>query len=123
MDDPRLLRIILFGLVLAALTIGYLIFSGKFLKPQTITNKNQPTQTNRAAAGVNATPVPTTIPGTASENLSTPSAYTRIMERNQGQKLQAQANSLPKTGLPIALAGAASVSAITVGWFLRKYPK
>ncbi len=122
MEDPRILRIILFGLVLAALTIGYLIFSGKFIKPQTPTvNKTQQVQTSEAVA-LNPTFSPTPVPSPTPEGTATQSAYERIMERNKNQA-QNKVTTLPKTGIPTTLLGLISLSAIISGWTLRKYPR
>lgn len=117
MDDPRLLRIILFGLVLGALTIGYLIFSGRILKPQTNTAKT--VQTTQTKTTVTASPVPGSVKivDNTSPSLATPSAYTRILERSQ------QISTLPKTGTQDMLFGVISVSAVIAGWSLRKFPR
>ena len=123
MDDPRLLRIILFGLVLAALTVGYLIFTGRFVRSQQIKTQTQvaistPTPTittlvNRLA--VNSTPSP--VPSASGRQIAS-SAYTRIVDRTQNK-----VTTLPKTGLPAVLLSVVSLSAIISGWFLRKFPE
>lgn len=99
MEDPRWLRLITIGLILAALAVGYFLISGKFTTKTT----NQPTQTPDAVLGQNTQAI-------------TPSAYTRIAERTKG------AQTLPKTGFPVGLAIVFSVSAIISGFSLRKFP-
>ena len=133
MEDPRFLRIILFGLILAGLTIGYLIFTGRFIKPQqaktqTITQTATPTpipiqiQIQIVAspspfASATPSPIPSRTPVQKSV-VATPSAYARIADRTQNK-----VTTLPKTGLPTILIGVASLSAIISGWFLRNYPE
>lgn len=123
MDDPRFLRVILFGLVLTALVVGYLIFSGKFLKPQVPVKQNvSQTQSatpapsassNSIVLGTSASPVKKT-----ETKVATGSAYSRLLNRAPGD-----ITTLPKTGLPTVLIGAGFLSAIVSGWFLRKFPE
>ena len=115
MDDPRWLRIIVVGLVLAALAIGYYLLTGAFSlsktnKPQvqTKTQTNTTIQVNSPAPKVDPTVSPTTSPQ---------SAYQKIMERNQ-----AQVQTLPKTGLPVGFLGLLSISIMVTGLGLRKFP-
>lgn len=113
MEDPRWLRLITIGLVLAALAVGYFLISGRFTTKttkspasveQAVKKSPQPTQTPEAVLGQNT-------------QATTPSAYTRIAERTRGG-----VQTLPKTGFPAGLAIVFSVSAIISGWSLRKYP-
>lgn len=122
MDDPRWLRLIMIGLILAALALGYFLLSGKFAQTVNKTAQNSPTasvlgqasqvqgQENQIAspnptAKLNGTPAPT-------------SAYAKIAARTQNQT-----TTLPKTGFPQELAIIFSVSAMISGWGLRKFPK
>lgn len=129
MEDPRLLRIILFGLVLAALTIGYLIFSGRFLKTNQIVTQNKTVlqasiepsprilDTTFSSPSPSVDPKKTTIKNTP-DVTPTPSAYETITKRTD-QRI----TTLPKTGMPTVLIGTGFLSAIISGWFLRKYPE
>lgn len=119
MDDPRWLRLITIGLVLAALAVGYFLLSGR-LSSSNITKQPSPSasvlgqdiKVSPSPAG-GLTTIPTAIP------TSTPaSAYSRIVDRNQSQ-----IQVLPNTGFPVGLAIVFSVSAIISGFGLRKYPK
>lgn len=102
MDDPRWLRIIVVGLVLAALAVGYYLISGTFslksAKPQTKT----PTPSTPVVAGATSSPQ---------------SAYQKIVERNQ-----AQVQTLPNTGLPVGFIGLLSIAIMITGLGLRKFP-
>lgn len=107
MDDPRWLRFIMIGLVLAALAVGYFLLTGK-LSTSKITKESPPP----SVLGQNAqtTPAPAASPSPAS-------AYSRIVNRTQGG-----VQVLPNTGFPIGLAVVFSISAIISGWGLRKFP-
>lgn len=114
MDDPRWLRVITVGLILAVLAVGYFILTGGFT-----TSKTQKSQTkNTQVAGVTS-PTPTVLPSVSTESQPTslPSAYSRIVERNQSN-----IQTLPATGFPAGLAVVFSVGTIITGWSLRKYP-
>lgn len=111
MDDPKWLRIIIVGLVLAALAIGYYLLSGAFSLGK---SKKPQTQTNTT---VQTTPVipsasPATTPSSAPK-----SAYQAIVERNQSQ-----VQALPRTGLPAGFLGLLSISIMVTGLGLRKFP-
>ena len=110
MEDTRWFRLITVGLVLAALAVGYFLLSGSFIK-------SKPKTENSAV--FNATPAPTPKPSVLGVNNqpSTPSAYTRIVNRAQGE-----VQKLPNTGFPIGLAAVFAFSAIISGWGLRKFP-
>jgi len=108
MDDPRWLRIIIVGLVLAALAIGYYLLSGVFSlskPPKSQTAQNIPSP----SAASSSTPSATNNPQ---------SAYQMIAQRNQQN-----VNTLPKTGIPILLLIIFSSSAIVAGLGLRKFPE
>lgn len=114
MDDPRLLRIITVGLVLASLAVGYFLLTGGLgVKPKKV--QTQPTQVNRIVES----PIPTAVPiATAQpQQTATPSAYSRIVDRNRSN-----VQILPNTGFPVGLAIVFSASAIISGWSLRKFP-
>lgn len=106
MNDPRVLRIITVGLVLAAIAVGYFLLTGglspKPKKVQTQTTQvyktESPTPSESPVLSVQSSPAPTNVP----------SAY--------------NVQTLPATGFPVGLAFVFSVSAIISGWSLRKYP-
>lgn len=114
MDDPRVLRILTVGLVLAALAVGYFLLTGGFAVSKAKKVQTQNTQ----IAGVTS-PAPTDVPvASAQPSPATPqSAYSRIVERNQSN-----VKTLPATGFPAGLAVVFSVGTIISGWSLRKYP-
>lgn len=92
MDDPRWLRLITIGLVLAALAVGYFLFSG--------------------GMSVNK----------SSKAPSPPSPGGSSSLRPPPQATQSEAQTLPGTGFPAALAIVFSVSAMISGFSLRKFP-
>ncbi len=111
MDDPRWLRVITVGLVLAALAVSYYIVTGTFsikkTPPQTQINK---TVQNTFNPTVTPSPKPSSQPKTTS-------AYDRIVARNQSQ-----IQTLPRTGIPVGLIVLLSTAVMTVGLGLRKFP-
>lgn len=114
MDDPRWLRLVTIGLVVAAIAVGYFLIAGKFSA-----NKSTKIQTQT----VQQTPQPTSLPTVlgqdtkSSSNTQPDSAYNRIVQRTQGN-----VQNLPKTGFPVGLLGVFSLSAIIVGFGLSKFP-
>lgn len=109
MDDPRWLRLIIIGLVLAALVVGYMLFTGKFSSNLSTRVQSSPSPT---VLGQNTTTPPTPTPS------PTPSsAYTRIVNRSQGN-----VQTLPNTGFPLEIA-VFSISGMFIGWGLRRFPK
>lgn len=120
MDDPRVLRIITVGLVLAALAVVYFLFTGGFSLGKPRVNQSQ---TNKVTQS--PTPTPTATPGAtpsvAGQTLPSPtpsSAYNALANRAQGN-----VQTLPRTGFPAGLAVVFSASAIVSGFSLRKFPK
>ncbi len=116
MDDPRVLRIITVGLVLAVLAVAYFLLTGGFSSRTKTTQTAQITQVKGIASSS-----PAAAAGTATQASPTPtpqSAYDRIVDRNQ-----AGVTTLPKTGFPAGLVVVFSASAIISGLSLRKFPK
>lgn len=118
MDDPRVLRIITVGLVLAVLAVAYFLLTGGFSSRSKTTQTTQTTQVKGMASSS-----PAAVSGTATQASPTPSptpqsAYSRIVDRNQ-----ADVTTLPKTGFPAGLAVVFSASAVISGLSLRKFPK
>lgn len=109
MGDPRWLRFITIGLILAALAVGYFLLSGKFLSGGPIKNS---AQTNKPVTDTSQSAVPTP----ASSPTPT-SAYARVAGRSQSD-----VNILPKTAFPVGFGITFSAAAIAVGWGLRKFP-
>ena len=107
MDDPRWLRLVTIGLVLAALAVGYFLMTGKLFSPTKIKSQTPSPQ----VLGQN-TPQPSPLPTS-----SPTSAYERIASRTQSQT-----QTLPATGFPAGLAVVFSASAIIAGYGLRKFP-
>lgn len=118
MEDPRWLRLITIGLVLAALAVGYFLLSGRLTSNSSIKGVAQTNQTNQAVPGASPDTSTTFITPTPSPQPA--SAYSRIASRTQGNAQSVQ--TLPKTGFPIGLAVIFSISGIISGWSLRKFP-
>lgn len=119
MDDPRSLRIVTVGLILAALAVGYFLLTGGF----SVTKSKKTQSQNIQTADVTSSPAPsyeavTPSPASQPQN-ATASAYSRILARNQAQ---GNVQTLPATGFPAGLAVIFSVGTIVSGWSLRKYP-
>lgn len=112
MDDPRLLRIITVGLVLASLVVGYFLLTGGFrVKPK----KAQPvTQTVQSST-------PDAVNGVSTEVSPSPSPYQSAYDRIAG-RTQSNVQTLPNTGFPVELIVVFSAGALVSGWSLRKYP-
>lgn len=113
MDDPRWLRLITIGLVLAAFAVGYFLLTGGLAvnKSNRVANKTtQPTMIPTASVQPSSSPSPSPS--------ASGSAYSQIVERNQSG-----AQTLPRTGFPVGLTIVFSVSAMVTGFSLRKYPK
>ena len=112
MDDPRWLRIVVVGLILAILAVVYFLLTGGL----GIKSKVQ----NQANKVVVASPSPSPVPvATMSpKQTATPSAYARIAQRTQ-----AGAQALPNTGFPLGLAIVVTAAAIGSGLALRKFPR
>ena len=123
MEDPRWLRLITIGLILAALAIGYFLLSGRLTSNSAVKTTTQ--TTNAVSDIVKATP-PASVLGqnaqvapSSSPKPASQSAYDRIAGRTQNQ-----VQTLPKTGFPEVLAGGIfSVGIMIFGWGLRKFPK
>ncbi len=129
MDDPRVLKVITVGLILASIVVIYLLFTGGFAVKSKI---NKPANNLTQVATPLPTPSPTSLPkviGSSNTNTKpiplptpTPSAYNRIASRSQTAS-QSGAQTLPNTGFPVDLALAFSASAIVSGITLRKIAK
>lgn len=115
MDDPRILRVITVGLVLAVLAVVYFLFTGGFSVSKTKTNQANNGVSSATLGVASATPAATTQP---KPSASPTSAYNTIAVRNQ-----AGVQTLPKTGFPMEIAVVFSVYLTASGLYLRKYSK
>ena len=121
MDDPRILRVITVGLILAILAVVYFMLTGGFAVSKSKTAQNQTNQVNRVVES----PKPTSIAAVTnpqqtpikSEQAATPSANST--PSNKSHNVQ----TLPRTGFPVGLAVVFSASAVVSGLSLRKFPK
>lgn len=115
MDDPRVLRIITVGLVLAALAVGYFLLTGGFKAKKVQTATTQVEQVNTAVES----PVPSDVGGASVQPASSPaqSAYDTLANRSQSS-----VQTLPNTSFPTGVIVIFSVGALVSGWSLRKYP-
>jgi hypothetical protein len=119
MEDSTRLKLIVLGLVLAAIAGAYLFFSGRFLSR-------------------NATPSPSPIAVRPTETPGAPLVIVPPIQDGQQQPGQppmqangqplpptgiSDVNSLPATGLPMELMGTIGAAAIVVGYALRRFPK
>lgn len=131
MEDPKWLRLITIGLILAALAIGYLLLSGRLSTKSSIQKVSQTGETTVSASS-SATPSVVALeqdtkadlnagskqsPPPAPDRKVATSAYARIVSRTQSN-----VKTLPKTGFPEVLAGVVSVGIMIAGLGLRKFP-
>ncbi len=127
MEDPRWSRLIIIGVLLAVVAGGYFFLTNQFIfgKSKNPTSNQlsqtpQPQNTNQVVPNGVAQNTPDSQPGNPTPQVVVPnnrSAYEALVERNQQQ-----VTTLPKTGAPIFLIGAAALSAIVTGLSLRKFP-
>lgn len=120
MEDPRWLRLLTVGLVLAALAVGYFLFTGKFSTSTTKkeTQVSRATPTTSPSATLTSSPAPVARVSPSPTPTSTPvSAYSIVANRTKGG-----AQTLPSTGFPVGLTVALSVSVMIVGFGLRRFP-
>lgn len=106
MEDNRWLRLVIAGLILAAIAVGYLILTNRF---NSAPKNSQQTakQVQQASPTPTPTPSPSSLGASTSADVANPSGAT----------------TLPNTGFPAGLAAVFSLSALVSGYFLRKYPK
>lgn len=114
MDDPKWLRLITIGLVLAAVAVGYFLFTGRFsssnVSKTTQVSQASPSASVTSSASPSVTPTPTPV-----------SAFNKITERTTkgGQSV----DTLPRTGFPGSLVAVLAISTMIAGWGLRRFPK
>lgn len=138
MDDPRWLRFMTIGLVLAAVAVGYFLLSGT-LSTQSTTETGS--QVSQASPQPTSSPTTTASPAVLGQNNRTPngtagttsrptaspspaSAFEIISDRNRSRAQADQtAQALPRTGFPVGLILVLSASAAIAGWGLRRFPR
>lgn len=113
MDDPRWIRLVTIGLILAAVAVGYFLISGRLFT-------NSTTLTQDVSVVGSPSPSPSVLgqdTATVSPSPTSKSAYNTIAQRAQGG-----AQTLPNTGFPVVSAGFFSAAAIAIGLGLKKFP-
>ena len=115
MEDTTRLKIILLGLFLAALALGYLIFSQRTATQEF--QVDRPIQQMEVTPGVPAGGEPSTLGQTAvSPTTAQPAPATT------GQPVPpTEVSTLPNTGVPSVLAGIFSALSALAGWKLRRF--
>lgn len=111
------LKLIVVGLVLAAMAVIYLIFSQRFTSSQIIQVTNTPTASLPQAVGGQASPSATVTPGLVQVTTTPTQAASGQPQGIRGGQF------LPATGPSLFLIGLFSISLGLAGYFLRKYPK
>lgn len=116
MDDPRWIRLVTIGLILAAVAVGYFLISGRLF-----TNSSVQTQPQEVSVESSPSPSPSVLGQDTSANVSpspmAQSAYNTIAQRTQGS-----VQTLPNTGFPAISLGLFSAAAIAIGLALRRFP-
>lgn len=108
MDDPKWLRLIAIGLVLAAVAVGYFLFTGRFSSKVL-----QTTQISQASPGATSSAQPSVL-GQNNQGFVSPSPTPK-----GGQPV----DTLPRTGFPGSLAAVLAISTMIAGWGLRRFPR
>ena len=126
MEDTTRLKIILLGLFLAALALGYLIFSQRTATQEF--QVDRPIQQMDVTPGVPAGGEPSTLGQTAvSPTAAQPAPATTgqpgiTNSTKGGQPVPpTEVSTLPNTGVPSVLVGIFSASAALAGWKLRGF--
>lgn len=114
MDDPRFLRIITVGLVLAALAVGYFLLTGGL----SVKSKKVQSQAQKVVV---ESPSPSDVAGVSEQSAPSPTPYQSAYDR-LASRSQSNVQRLPNTGFPAGLAVVFSVGTLVSGWSLRKYP-
>lgn len=128
MDDPKALRLVTIGLVLVAIAVGYLLFTGGFSVSKSKIAQNQGNQASPSpkpspSATAKPTPVPSS-PSVIGQNARpTPSPSPISAYNTNTYRAQGNVQTLPATGFPVELAVIFSASAIVSGFSLRKFPR
>ena len=125
MEDPKWLRLVTVGLVLAALAVGYFLLTGRF------SSNNQPKPNNQVINQVNPTPIPvvseTTMPTPTSVGLGSSPSVSPSVSPSASPSAAApyprtNVTTLPRTGYQLVILGIIAAGVMISGWGLRKYP-
>lgn len=109
MEDTTRLKIILVGIFLAAVALGYFIFVQRRNEQEFKAESRPIQQIETSQATLTVTP--------------TPSGTTLGQTTKGGQPSAKVIDELPATGIPTSLAAVFAVSAAIIGWSLKKFPK
>ena len=119
MEDPKWLRLVTVGLVLAALAIGYFLLTGRF------SSNSQPKPNNQVINQTNPTPIPiaseTTTRGEDTPN-ATPSSAIGLAAPSASPNTRTNVTTLPRTGYQLVILGMISTGVMISGLGLRKFP-
>ena len=120
MEDPRWLRLVTVGLVLAALAVGYFLLTGRF-------NLNNQTKPNNQVINQGSpTPSPiiseTAVPGDGTVPNATPPAVGIGSSPVATPNPRSNVTILPRTGYHLIILGIISAGVMISGLGLRKYP-
>lgn len=118
MEDQKWLRLVTVGLVLAAVAVGYFLFTSRFSSSAPIKSK---TQANQSILSATSSAVPSAKSVSAVKPSPSPaSAYDRIADRTAkgGQTV----DTLPRTGFPVVSTVILLSSLMISGWGLRRFP-
>lgn len=107
MDNPRWLRLIVVGLILAALVVGYSLLTGGFVKSKPATKAKTPISSPATSAS------PSVLPAVSPPS----SANNRITDKSQRG-----VQTLPRTGFPLGLTVTFAISTMIAGWSMRRFP-
>lgn len=116
LDGDNRIRLIIAGLVLAAIAVGYMIFSQRFSADN---NTQVANNSDRPVTQITPTPTPTY---TVTPTVTPPSESSSVPSTTKGGLPNTGISSLPRTGFPVGLVVIFSASAAIAGYFLRKYP-
>lgn len=124
LDGDNRIRLIIAGLVLAAIAVGYMIFSQRFSanNTQVANNTNRTVQQITPTPTLTITPTVTPSPAPATLGESSDSSTKGGLPTTKGGLPNTGVSSLPNTGFPAGLVAIFSASAAIAGYFLRKYP-
>lgn len=119
MEDQKWLRLVTVGLVLAAVAVGYFLFTSRFSSNKS--NKAVLGTVPSATASATPSVAPSIKPVVAIKPTPSPtSAYNKIVERTT--KGGQSAETLPRTGFPIVSTVILLSSIMISGWGLRRFP-
>jgi hypothetical protein len=120
MEDSARLKLIVLGLVLAAIAGAYLFFSGRVASNKTANATPKPSASSVAVAQDPGTPM--VVPNSPLQS-DVPGQQIQPLPQTGLSGGQPPVQGLPNTGLPLDLAGSIGAAAVVVGYALRKYPK